>query len=233
MYTNLRQILLLIICLLLSSTLQAEQEPVRYDQIHLSAEATQETDNDTLIAVLSAQKEGSDPAILSDGVNRLIDQALALAKQQSGIKVQTLGYRTSPVYQQQRLSGWRVKQSLRLESRDSEKLSQLLSRLQTSLALESISYTVSDERRQAVAEELIKQALAGFRQRAQLITEELGRKSYRLVEMTIQSNNQTPQPMLARARMMGMESAAAAPKLEAGQQTLRVEISGTIELQLE
>ncbi|MEJ2691738.1 MAG: SIMPL domain-containing protein [Candidatus Thiodiazotropha sp.] len=223
---------LLFACLLPASSPYAAEQPPRYDQVNLSAVASQETDNDTLIAVLSTQKEGSDPAALSDSVNRLIEQALLQAKQQPEIKVQTLGYQTSPIYRQQRLSGWRVKQSLRLESRDSDRLSQLLSSLQGTLALESISYAVSDERRRAVEEALIKQALEAFQQRAKLITHQLGRQSYRLVEMSIRNSDQPVSRMPMRASMMTMEGAVATPQLEAGSQTLRVEINGRIELQL-
>jgi predicted secreted protein len=213
--------------------LQADDETLHYDQIKLSAEASQETDNDTLVAVLSAQQEGSDPALLSDSVNKLIAEAVEEAKQQPGIKLQTLGYQTSPRYQQQRLIGWRVKQSLRLQSMDSDKLSQLINRLQSKLALESISYSVSDERRRSTEEALISQALEAFQQRAQLVTERLGRKTYRLVEMQIHTSNQQVRPMRMRASMMSMDEAGASPSLEAGTQTLRVEINGRIELQLE
>jgi predicted secreted protein len=233
MHSILCRLTTLFTCLLLANQLLAAEQPPRYDQINLSAEASQETDNDTLIAVLSAQKEGRDPALLSDTVNQLISKAISQTKQQPEIKLQTLGYKTSPVYQQQRVTGWRVKQSLRLESRNSERLSQLLSQLQGSLALESIGYEVSDERRQAVEETLIKQALDAFQHRAQLVTQQLGRQSYRLVEMTIHSSSQPIQPMHMRASMMAMEPSVAAPKLEAGSQTLRVEISGRIELQLD
>jgi predicted secreted protein len=223
----------LLVCLLLANTLPAAEQPPRYDQINLSAEASRETDNDTLVARLSAQREGSDPVALSNSVNKLISQAVKQAKQQPEVKLQTLGYQTSPIYQQQRLTGWRVKQSLRLESRNVEQLSQLLSRLQERLALESISYAVSDERRQAVEEQLIKQALEAFQKRARLVTEQLDRKSYRLVEMTIHRSGQPIKPMPMRGGMMAMEASVAAPRLEAGTQTLRVEIDGRIELQLE
>ncbi len=227
----LSRLIALYACLMLPAQLQAADEPLRYDQVNLSAEASQETDNDTLIAVLSAQKEGSDTTALSNRVNQLIGQAVAEAKKEPAIKLQTLGYQTSPTYQQQRLTGWRVKQSLRLESRNSELLSQLLSRLQGSLNLESISYAISDEHRKEVEEALITQALDAFQQRARLITKQLGRDSYRLVEMRIINSGQSAPPMRMRASSMLME-AAAPPTLEAGTQTLRVEVSGTIELQL-
>jgi predicted secreted protein len=221
-----------LLCLLLTLPLQADENNLHYDQISLTAEASQETDNDTLVAVLSAHQEGSDPAALGNSVNRLISEAVAQAKKVPEIKLQTLGYQTSPRYQQQRLIGWRVKQSLRLQSRDGEKLSQLISRLQRKLALDSISYSISDELRRDVEERLISQALAAFQQRAQLITEQLGRKTFRLVDMQIHTSHQPVSPMRMREGVMAMD-AMATPSLEAGTQTLRVEISGRIELQLE
>lgn len=219
--------------LLLSLPLAAQEKEIRFDQVNLSAQAVMEVDNDNLIAILYIQKEGSDTASLSDSVNLAITQAVAEAKQTEGVKLQTLGYQTSPIYQQQRLSGWRVRQSIRLESRQNEVLSGLLSRLQSSLALESINYAVSPERQQEVEEKLIKQAIEAFRQRATLITQQWGRKTYRLVEMNIHTANQPVQPMRMRASMMAQEGGGAAPTLEAGSQTLSVEVSGRIEMQLD
>ena len=223
----------LLLCLLTGFSLSAAEQAPRYDQINLTAEASGQADNDTLIAHLAAQKEGSDPVALSNSVNQLITRAISQVKQNPDIKLQTLGYQTSPIYQQQRLSGWRVKQSLRLESQSGEILSQLLSRLQEYLALESISYAVSDEQRKTVEEKLIKQALEAFQERARLITEQMGRSSYRLVEMTIDSSDQPLQPARMRAGMMAMDASVSAPSLEAGSQTLRVQINGRIELSLE
>ena len=224
---------LYLFCLFLALPLQAAEDSQRYDQINLTAEASQETDNDTLVAVLAAQQEGDDPAALSDSVNRLITEAVTAAKAEPDIKLQTLGYQTSPRYQQQRLIGWRVKQSLRLQSQNGEKLSRLISRLQNKLALESISYSISDERRREVEESLISRALEAFQKRAQLVTEQLGRKHYRMVELQIHNSSQPVQPLRMRASMMSMEASRAAPSLEAGSQTLRVEVNGRIELQLE
>ena len=163
-----------LVCLLLSHPLAAETQEIRYDRIELSARSSMEVDNDSIVAVLYAQKEGSDPAALSDSVNRAVAQAVTEAKQVEGVKVQTLGYRTSPIYQLQRLSGWRIRQSIRLESQQNSAMSSLLGRLQTRLALESISYDLSRESRESAEETLIKDAIRAFRQRAALVSEELG-----------------------------------------------------------
>ncbi|MCU7843720.1 MAG: SIMPL domain-containing protein [Candidatus Thiodiazotropha sp. (ex Monitilora ramsayi)] len=231
--TPYRRSLLLLICLILPSLLYAEADPIRYDQVNLSAQASMEVDNDTLIAVLYAQKEGDEMSLLTDTINRQISAALDTVKKTDGIKVQTLGYQTSPIYQQKRLAGWRVKQSIRLESRQGEKLSQILSQLQKSLALESISYTISTERRQSVEETLIREAISAFQHRAELVTGKLGHKTYRLVEMSINTSGRPIHPRKMRAGMMAMESAVSAPSLEAGSQTLQVNVNGRIELQIE
>lgn len=226
----------LMVCLCLispPSLLQAEEQLDHYDRINLQSSASAEVENDTLIAVLYAQKEGSDPGQLSNSVNQLISQAVKEAKGREGIKIQTLGYQTSPIYQQKRLTGWRVRQSIRLQSIHSDRLSELLNKLQSSLALDSISYTISPAQREKVEESLTLQAIDAFRKRADLVTKQFGRKEYRLVEMQIAASDRTVRPFPRRAGMMAMGGAAeAAPTLEAGSQSVRIEITGTIELQI-
>ncbi|PVV11294.1 MAG: hypothetical protein B6D77_07115 [gamma proteobacterium symbiont of Ctena orbiculata] len=226
----------LLACLNLAAStfpLAAEEQSLHYDRIQLHSSATAEVENDTLIAVLYAQKEGSDPGVLTDSVNQLIAQAISEAKGREGIKVQTLGYQTSPIYQQQRFTGWRVRQSIRLQSMHSDKLSILLNKLQSTLALESISYAISPAQREKVEESLTLQAIDAFRRRADLVTKQFGRSQYRLVDMTIQSSDRPIQPVRMRASMMAREGASTAPTLAAGSQTLRIGVTGTIELQIE
>jgi predicted secreted protein len=216
-----------------SSTLYADDSKLHYDQIQLSAYATMEVENDTQIAVLYAQKEGPELSPLTDRVNQLITQAVAQAKQHDGVKVSTLDYRTSPRYQQNQLTGWRVRQSVRLESKESKAMSELLGKLQSGLALESIRYSISPKQRLSAEEALTAQAISAFRKKAEQVTQLMGRSRYRLVEMNLYANDQQPQPYPMRASAMALESRATAPTLEGGSQALRVDINGKIELQLE
>jgi predicted secreted protein len=231
---NLFPIILICISLVTRlSLVHAEEQNHHYDRIELHSTASAEVENDTLIAVLYAQKEGNEPLQLSNSVNQLISQAVKEAKGKEGIKVQTLGYQTSPIYQQKRLTGWRVRQSIRLQSMHSDRLSELLNKLQSSLALDSISYSISPAQREKVEESLTLQAIDAFRKRADLVTKQFGRKAYRLVKMQIAASDRSVRPFPRRASMMAMGGAAeAAPTLEAGSQTVQVEITGTIELQI-
>lgn len=220
---------MLLLCWLLVAPLMAEEAPLTYDRVNLSANASAEVDNDTLVAVLYAQRESRVATEAAEQVNRDVGWAVQLAKKESAIKVQTLDYRTNPVYRKQILTGWQVRQSLRLESRDSARLSQLVGTLQERLAVSNIFYTVSRERRQEAEEALISEAIERFQARARQISTELMRPGYRLVQMNVNTGGM---PVTARPRVaMAMESMAAPPPtLEAGTQELQVSVSGTIEL---
>jgi len=222
---------ILALCLGCASALAGEPAKT-YDQIQLSATASMEVDNDTLTAQLYAQQEGSDLPSLADEVNQRITQAVRWIKQVDGIQLQTQGYQTYPTYHQQRVTGWRVRQTLRIRSQDASKLSQLLSELQSSLALESLQYSVSPEHRAAAEEKLIGEAITSFQQRAAQVTQHLGRSNYRLVEMQINTSGQPVKPLRVRASMMAMEASVAPPSLEAGSQTIQVDVSGSIEMQV-
>ncbi len=210
----------------------ADDAPLTYDRIEFSVVATRQVENDTLVAILYVQREGEDAGRLADEVNRSIQWGLAKARKTSGLKIQTLDYHTSPVYRNQKLQGWRVSQSIRLESRDSSQLSRIIGTLQERLAVRSIQYDVSRERRSQVESELIAEAIRKFTKRAELITAELERKDYRLVKMTVNTSSSPPPRRGPQLMAMRAEAAAAPPELEAGTQTLQVHVSGTIELKI-
>jgi len=70
----------------------AGDTPLTYDRINLSASASDEVENDTLVAQLYVQKEGRNATHLAKQVNQDIAWAVKHAKTKSGIKVQTLDY---------------------------------------------------------------------------------------------------------------------------------------------
>lgn len=200
-----------------------------YDRVSLDASATAPVANDILVGVLFAEAEGASAAAPGEKVNQDIAWALERSKSTSNIKVQTLNYNTQPVYRNQTQTGWRVRQSMRLESGDSIALSELLGELQSRLKVESISYTVSPEARETAENELIAEALAAFNTRAELIARELGRQSYKIVQINVSANRQQVPRSYARGMAMA-EASMSAPALEAGEQTLEVSVSGTIEV---
>jgi predicted secreted protein len=210
----------------------AKDEPLTYDRVNLSTGANTEVENDTLVAILYSQREGANLQTLANDVNNKISRAVKKSKQTANIDVQTLGYQTNPVYDKQRLSGWRVRQSIRLESKDSTQLSKLIGELQRTLAVESINYSVSPEKIRETEEKLIVEAIDAFTHRAKLITNQFGRSNYRLVDIHINTAGAPIRPLQMRSATVAMESVSA-PTIEAGKQDIRITVNGTIEMQLE
>ncbi|MDD2770229.1 MAG: SIMPL domain-containing protein [Methylococcus sp.] len=231
MKTRIQMLALLLALQALSAAHADEGPPLTYDRIDLSSEAQGDVQNDLLVAVLSSEAEGPKAAALAAEVNKAIAQAIARSKEMPEIKVQTLNYQTSPVYQKERISGWRVKQSIRLESADAAKLGGLLGELQQQLHLDSVDYDTSPAKLKESEDELIKEALAAFRRRAELVAQEMGRSRYRIVALRVDTGGNPIRPMT-----MGVRAMAAAPvapvQIEAGTQKIEVSVSGTIELQL-
>lgn len=224
-----RKLKSLIVLLLIHPICWAEDAPSHYNRISLQAEASAEVDNDQLVAVLYRQKEGQDSASLASEINRNMQWAMDLAGKVKGIKAQTLDYRTTPVYRKNTASGWRVSQSLRLESSDHRALSHLIGQLQTRLAVQSMSYQVSERKRQQAEEQLITEALARFQSRAKLVARQLGRKDYRLVQLDVNTND-TAAPPMPKTRMMAASAVSNTPRLEAGTSEVRVRVRGSVEL---
>lgn len=223
-----KSLLILFLWLAVAAAQAGESSNRFYDLIKLSASAGQDVENDTLVVVMYAQLEGNDAADLARNVNKMVATAVDKAAASPSIKVQTLDYNTQPVYRKQTLSAWRVRQSIRLESREPALLSQLIGELQAQLGVSSISYVVSPELRRQVEDQLIKQAISAFNQRAELVSRAMQRSGFRLVEMQIDGSGHRPEPVQLRA--MAMEAQASAPALEPGSRRVEVQIRGSIEL---
>jgi len=204
-----------------------------YDRINFRVTASRDVDNDTLVAVMYHERSGQKPASMADEVNRTIAWAVDLAGKTSGIKVQTLQYRQEPIYRNQIISGWKVRQSIRLESEDVAALSELVGELQSRLSVSSLRYTISAEVRRKVEDELITEALDRFKRRGKLISREIGRPDYRIVNIDIATSGGSPAPVRMRTvSAMAESGSVTAPTLEPGVQSVTVSVSGTIELEL-
>ncbi|MDX1562366.1 MAG: SIMPL domain-containing protein [Gammaproteobacteria bacterium] len=219
-----------------SATSLAQEATDVYDRVDLSATAEREVENDTLIAIVYAEVEDNDQSDAADQVNRAISWAADQARRIAGVDLQTMQYNTRPVYASgsRRITGWIARQSLRLESQDAEALSELLGTLQERVAIQSTSYALSKEARDAAEEALIAEALARFNARAALIARELDRRGHRIVRISIGTSGAFPmmyqETIVTGARL---RADVAAPTVEAGVQTVSVSVNGTIELDAE
>jgi predicted secreted protein len=208
----------------------AHQDETHYDRIHLSVSATAQLENDTMVAIVSAQEEGSQAAQLSALVNKRIRNALDLVKKHPQIKHQSNAYSSNPIYSKNKITGWRVSQSLRLESSNMALMSDVLGKLQADLALKSMQFTVSPDSKNKQDELLIDEALEAFSKRAQQVVDKLGRRNYKIVDINISTSGAMGVRPQYQMRAMAMD-AESSPAISAGEQTVTVTVSGKIELE--
>ena len=222
--------LLLFITLLSFSGVQAGEPEQRYNQISLDATASAEVENDIMIASMYVQLEGANVSELSSQVNRKINWALEQLRSHDNIKVETESYSTSPVYKKNQIIAWRVRQSIKLESKDMALLSELIGELQAQLNLDGIAFDVSREKREQQTEALIDKALAAFSARAKQIANNLQHDRYKIVNIHVSTSSISPRSNYRSGGVMMAEAAVAAPDFSGGERTLTVRVNGTIEL---
>jgi predicted secreted protein len=132
---------------------------------------------------------------------------------------------------QGKIERWRGRAELHIESKDFKAAGDLIGRLQDSLQLEGVNFTVSPEARRAKENALITEAVAAFRQRAELAQKAFGAQGYELVNVSINTAGQGPVVPVARGLMMKAEMAdAVAPEFAAGESQIQVTVGGTVEL---
>ena len=199
--------------------------------VELSAEAGGAAANDLAVAVLYAERSGTSAAAVAREVNRDIAAALELARAQGAVKVQSGNVSTWPVYGkdgQGRITAWRMRSELRLESTDTAAMSELVGKLQQSLALAHITMDPAPETRRKAVADVTVDALRAFETRAQLIADTLGRR-YRIAHLAVGDHGLQPPPM-PRMRAAVMAAEAAPAPLEGGESRVSVHVSGRIEL---
>jgi predicted secreted protein len=214
-----------------ASAASAEAAPDPRNRASFQVVVTREVENDWATARLSAMAEGQDPVRVAAEVNAGMERALAIAKKEKGIEVESGGYTTQPIYDASRIVRWQAWQEIRLESADVDRLSKLIGQLQSAeLTLSGIEFSVKRETREALQNALTLEALSAFRARADLITRGMGSGGWSLVSMSVGLGGGQPHYYAMRAEADMAMKTAAAPSFEAGKSELQITVDGTVEL---
>ncbi len=231
-FTRPRRLLALSLSPLASLPALAADEP-HYNQISLRAEASQEVARDLMIVTLYTEAQNSDPAKLAADVTTTLNKALGQAK---AVKEITLSQAAATAT---RSTTTRPRRSRLARTRRAAPGKRRLCRV------------VQADRRTDAGPENGKHELRHFHQhsqgqrgcpvqgshrrvqaRAQLATEALGGKGYKIVNLNLNSNGY-PQPYARGAMMMKAAAmdAAPTPDVEAGKAQVNMNADGVIEVQ--
>lgn len=229
-------IALLIAGLTTSTGLYASEQP--YNQISLRAEAQQEVAHDQMQVILYSEAQDTDPARLADTVTKALNHAVETARKHPQINVK-LGNRSSyPVYDSkgQKITAWRERAEVRLESTEFSELSTLTAELLKTLKMTNMQFSIAPKTRISSEDKLLKEAISAFQARAKLVAEAFGSTSYKVVNLNLNSSGFSRPPMYAgSARMMVSTMAdqeSTVPEIEAGSSQVSIMADGVIEIAL-
>ena len=220
------------------ASLPALAEGVNYNQVSLRAEASQEVPRDLMIVTLYTEAQNSDSAKLAAEITTTMNNALNQAKQVKEVALRQGSRNSFPIYDNktQKITGWRERAELRLESTDFAALSKLTGEQMQTLKMGNMQFTVANATRKTSDDALLKDAVNAFKARAQLASDALGGKGYKIVSLNLNSNGY-PQPYMRGAMMMkaaapAMDSAPT-PEIEAGTSEVSMSADGVIEIQMQ
>ena len=237
MFTVQRTAALLTLSLGALASLPALAEGVNYNQISLRAEARQEVPRDLMIVSLYTEGQNTDSAKLAAEITTAMNKAIGQAKQVKAVTLRQGNRNSYPVYDNktQKITGWRERAELRLESTDFAALSKLTGELMQTLKIGNMQFTVANATRKTSEDALLKDAVNAFKARAQLATEALGGKGYKIVNLNLNTNGY-PQPYMRSEMMMKAASpamdSAPTPEVEAGTSEVSMSADGVIEVQM-
>lgn len=205
--------------------------PQRYNVVELAASAQREVANDSMTAQLFAELSDPNPAQLANVLNRTLAEAVRVAKEYPQIKIRTGNNQTYPMYgRNNQAQGWRGRAEVRLETRDFAAGAALIGKLQATLQLGGMQFAVSPEARQKIENELIAEAIAAFRVRADIARLALGGKTYKVQRIGVNTGGSSPSPRPMLRAAMAAEVAVAAPPVEAGESLVSVSANGAVEI---
>jgi len=238
MFTVQRTAALLTLSLGALASLPALADGVNYNQVSLRAEASQEVPRDLMIVTLYTEAQNTDSAKLAADITTAMNKAIGQAKQVKDVTMRQGNRNSYPIYDNktQKITGWRERAELRLESTDFAALSKLTGELMQTLKMGNMQFTVANATRKTSEDALLKDAVNAFKARAQLATEALGGKGYKIVNLNLNSNGY-PQPYMRSVMMMkaapAAMDAAPTPEVEAGTSEVSMSADGVIEVQMQ
>ncbi|MGQ0511728.1 MAG: SIMPL domain-containing protein [Betaproteobacteria bacterium] len=211
----------------------AQAPEPRFNQVELQAEASREVQNDLMTANLYAEASDPSAAKVADQLNRATAEALKLAGSEKAVKARSGYSQTYPVNDRNgKVTGWRGRSEVRLESKDTKAMAALIARLQASMQLSGVSFSVSPDLRRQTENDLINEAVAAFKARADIAAKAIGGRAYKIRRIGLNTGGMqaSPRPMLARG-MAAQSAEVSTPVFEAGTSVVNVVAAGTVEVE--
>ncbi len=196
-------------------------------RIQFDAHAAQEVDNDSIRATLFVEKEDGSPSGASSSATRATNETLRQLREDESLHVRTGSFRTFPVSDQGKITGWRARSEIVLESKDFEKASAAIASASGNMQLSRVEFFLSAELRDTVEAVVSDQSIAAFLAKARKIAKSFGATKFEVAEANVMSEggNSPIRPMMAA---MAADAPGARPEFSGGTTRISVTTSGVI-----
>lgn len=203
-----------------------------YNHISFGIEAKAEVDHDEMRATLTKTAEAKTAEEAARALNKTINNALAIAKKYPDVIAMTDRYSTYPHHgSNNTITGFIGNASIQIKSQNFEQSSQLIADLQAMMALEHLSFGVSDKTHNNLKKQLTLDAAKKFQEQATILAQAFDAKDYKIISVQMGDNNSYSYTMpvampMAQSKSIGIENL----NLRSAKTTVSHSANGTIEL---
>ncbi|MDR5819480.1 SIMPL domain-containing protein [Caballeronia sp. LZ043] len=201
--------------------------------LSLSAQSSAQVAQDVVTITLFYEQEAADPSSLTNTLNQRAESALREARGVDGVTARSGSFTVYPSTDRDgKISAWRGRTEVVLESHDFAAASKLAGRMSASMQVGSVAFSLSPEAQRAAEQKLVTQAIDSFRKQAQTAAQSFGYSNFSIREVNIGHSGVQPRPvMMMQSRAMSADAKMAAPiAMEAGTTTVTVDVNGSVQM---
>ncbi|KVR45292.1 SIMPL domain-containing protein [Burkholderia multivorans] len=202
--------------------------------LSLSSQASADVPQDIIHITLFYEQQAKDPGSLTSALNQRADAALAQAKGVSGVSAHTGAFSVYPSTDRDgKISAWRGRTEVVLESRDFAAASKLAGQLSNLMQVANVEFSLSPEAQRAAEQKLTTEAIKSFRARADEAAKAFGYSGYTIRDVNVGSGrNVQPYPRMMAMAAAPMDSAkmSAPIAVEGGKATVSVTVNGSVQM---
>jgi predicted secreted protein len=216
------------------STAQANPlsgEDAQSGVLFLSALSSTEVPQDVIDITLFYEQEAQDPASLTDALNQRTATALRQAQGSPGVSAHTGTFSVYPATDHDgRISAWRGRTEVVLESRDFAAASKLAGKMNATMQVGNVAFSLSPEARRSATSKLTGDGIAAFREQAEEAARAFGYTGYTIKQVSVGKEGPS-RPVMAAMNAMGANSGGSMPLPVAGGTSLvTVSVSGSVQM---
>lgn len=203
-------------------------EAQKFPYASLRAEVVTEVARDTVRLTLAAEVSDKSQAAVASALAATVDSVMKQTRGKEGIKTYSGNYHVWPMNDKDgRISNWRGRAEIVLESADFEAVSKLAADVADRMPIANMAFSVAPRERARYEAELLAEVGTAFRIRAEALAKAFGYESYSIREIRLGGAGQAYQPEARRMMSMAADAAMAVP-MEGGTERISLSVEGTI-----